>query len=286
MTLKIARKILRETSDDSVVDFISDNYDAFIWDEYGDELKQWSGIAQKRSLPLVSAEVRDGEATNYCYRGKCVLVPFKNERGDNTIGVHVMGNLVYPDLELRVVVDTIGNSEYAFLPLTPQEWRELENVFGEKAVASRFTPLGTSVDDMLVRAEDAYELRVPQEPDIPTDPSAAPYIALLKSIPTNWQQAADWINLQNNDATIRVDRLSSLVAGFAATAMNVFFASTIVGQRKQGFGLILQQDAVLATILPKIGVGGTDIVLFDESFSRVVVVHGNATACVWVSPES
>lgn len=280
MSLQIGRSLLNEISDDRCVEFISNNYENFVWDEYGDELEQWESIAQQRNLPLISAVIRDKDTTYY-YKGKNVLVPLQNERGDNTIGIHTMGNLVYPDLELRVTVDTIGNSEFAFLPLTPDEWVKLENEYGVNVIESRFTPLGASVNDMLVRAQRAYDLRYPQDADTPTDPSAAPYIALLKKLPNDWQQSAEYTNLQNSDGTLRIDRLDSLIEGFSEKTINIFFGKGIIGQDKDGVGTKLQKPAVLAGIFSKIG-GGNCTCLFDESYSRVVVIHSNYTACVWI----
>ncbi len=162
MSLQTGIILLSQISNDQCIEFISNNYEKFVWDESGDELKQWECIAEQRNLPLVSAVIH-GKDTTYCYKEKSVLVPFQNAPRDSTIGVHTMGNLVYPDIELRVVVDTIGNSEFAFLPLTPLEWQQLENEYSVSVVGSRFMSLGTSVNDMFTRAQRAYDLRYPKD---------------------------------------------------------------------------------------------------------------------------
>jgi hypothetical protein len=272
--------LLSQISNDQCIEFISNNYEKFVWDEYGYELKQWERIAEQRNLPLVSAVIH-GKDTIYCYKEKSVLVPFQNEPRDSTIGVHTMGNLVYPDIELRVIVETIGNSEFAFLPLTKVEWLQLENEYSISVVESRFMSLGTSVNDMFTRAQRAYDLRYLKNIDAPTDPSAAPYLALLKYLPNDWQQSAEYTNLQNNDGTLRIDQLDTLIEKFPGKSINIFFGKGIIGQNKDGVGVKLQKPAVLAGIFSKIGHGNC-ICLFDESYSRVVFINSNYTACVWV----
>jgi hypothetical protein len=145
--------------EDAVWDLISEQSEMFIWDEYGDELEQWESVAEARGLPLVGYEINEDEQTLYDYKDKTVVVPLLNDRGDNTIAVHTLGTLVYPDIELRLSVDTMGNSERAFMPLTPAEWADLERQFGVNAVALLFTKLGANIDEMYALADPSFDAR-------------------------------------------------------------------------------------------------------------------------------
>lgn len=157
MSLQLAQAMLSASDDDAVWDFISNQSEMFIWDEYGDEVEQWETFAEARGLPLVGYEIDEDEQTWYDYKEKTILVPLLNERGDNTIAVHTLGTLVYPDLELRLSIDTMGNSERAFMPLTPTEWAALEQQFGVNAVALLFGKLGANIDEMYDIANPAFD---------------------------------------------------------------------------------------------------------------------------------
>ncbi len=284
VTIDIARKILRNNKSESAIGLISENHDCFIWDEDGDELEQWSRIAEQRGLPAVTSEFLNGDSVYYSYKGNSLFVPLLSKPRDSTIGVHVLGSLVYSDLELRVVVDTIGNSEFAFLPLTPKEWDELGSEFGVDTIELRFVSLGDSVEDMLDRAERAYDLCFSEEPDTSNDPSVGPYMALLKSLPSNWLHVAEWINLQNSDGSIRIDDMSSLLAGFSAASVNVYFESTVAGREKKGAGFTMHRDDVLNCVIGKIKTGGEVSYVFNDAYSHVVAFYSNFTACVWGGP--
>ena len=158
MTIVVAREMLAFPPDENCCECIFAHHDDFVWDDYGDEVDVWNRIAGARGLPAVLSE-QDGEDV-YLIRGEQrLLVPLRNERGDNTIGVHTLGLILLPAVELRVCVDTAGNSEYAFMPLTAAEWQTLESEFGKDGVDYRFVRMGNTVDELWDRSGAEMETR-------------------------------------------------------------------------------------------------------------------------------
>jgi len=79
----------------SSMDYMNDHTDDFIWDDYGEEVQQWNGLAGAAAgLEDVKQRVEDGGNTYLSYKGVTVKVPLQFQRGDNTISVFTMAKLV------------------------------------------------------------------------------------------------------------------------------------------------------------------------------------------------
>ncbi len=127
----------------------------FIWDAYGDEVERWNALAGAR-LQHVKREVVNGEDVFLSYKGRTLQEPLVGGREDNIIAIHTLNRLVNADSDIRYCVDSTGNSDAAFLALSPGDWRALEEEFGVQAVAYRFMPVP---DDLpaLQKALDSME---------------------------------------------------------------------------------------------------------------------------------
>lgn len=147
MNVELARTILSVPKDENSIDHIFDNDACFIWDEYGDEVEQWNYIAGR--ITGLAEVIHNGDADDphFSYKGTSVRVPVLYDRGDNLLAVHSLSQLVKADMELRLCIDTVGNSEHAFMPLAPSEWRKLEAEFGLDNVKFRFLAVAPDFED-------------------------------------------------------------------------------------------------------------------------------------------
>lgn len=159
MTITIARQMLKFPREENCCALIFAHEDEFVWDEHGDEVDVWNRIAAERGFESVEIEDDDNDDTYLVQGERRLKVPLRFERGDNTISVHTLGLLLLPAVELRMCLDTGGNSEYAFMALTPDEWLELENEFGKEGVEYRFLQLGASVDELWETCSTALDAR-------------------------------------------------------------------------------------------------------------------------------
>jgi hypothetical protein len=177
MTIAIARAMLGTPRTRSSFDHINDNHAAFVWDDNGEEVEQWNAIAGAAGAgggADVTAE-GDGESRpRFRYKGAVVEVPILYERGDNTISVHTLAQLVKQDSDIRMCLDTCWNSEYAYLPLPPAAWAQLEAEFGREAVAFRFLALPPKLGDFYeaVGNDGLMQREYPDEPVPEPSPSA------------------------------------------------------------------------------------------------------------------
>jgi hypothetical protein len=159
MTIAIARQMLAYPLDENCCTCIFDHHDDFVWDDYGDEVDVWNRIAAARGFQAVDVEQGDDDDTYLIQGERRLKVPLRFERGDNAISVHTLGQLLLPAVEFRLCIDTCGNSENAFIALTPAEWQALESEFGTEGVDYRFLHMGKTVDDMWTASTAAMETR-------------------------------------------------------------------------------------------------------------------------------
>jgi hypothetical protein len=71
------------------------------------------------------------------YRGQRAKVPLVEGLADRHITLHSLTQLLQPDFEIRVCVDSNGMDTLAFLPLSGADWSALESTFGDN-VGRRF----------------------------------------------------------------------------------------------------------------------------------------------------
>ncbi|NHZ34666.1 hypothetical protein [Massilia rubra] len=158
MYYDLAASIVRLPQNKSAIDLLTQH--EFVWAEYGEELAQWATIASNTpGLEAVSARVSGGKI-KYTYKGKSVVVPLEESRNDNLISVYTLSQLVREDAELRMCIDTTGNSEQAFLVLPPAQWKRLEDECGKEAVRFRFFALPPSLKAFFAQAFVAENLHM------------------------------------------------------------------------------------------------------------------------------
>jgi hypothetical protein len=139
MSFELARAMLQASAFEACWGMMMEDMGSFLWDEHGEQVEDWNRLfGHPSGLPELSETIDDDERVTYHFAGRSVVVPFLNERGDNLIGIHTIGDLVYPDSELRFCRDSWHSSDVAFLGLSPAQWKELEQEFGIAKVALRF----------------------------------------------------------------------------------------------------------------------------------------------------
>ena len=146
MSLEFARAILRTHDEDERWELCCDGGEQFIWAEYGDEVDQFNRLAVAFPEAVTAGLEGENDDIRMRYRDRTVKVPLLFDRDDNLRAVHTLSQLTRADLEFRMLADTSGNSEQAFLMLPAAQWRQLEAEFGVAAVARRFMPVAPNFD--------------------------------------------------------------------------------------------------------------------------------------------
>jgi len=98
-----------------------------------------AGTTQEASTPA-------GYVTRYECNGRSTQALYAGTRDDYLIDALALSSVAKPDLELRICKDSIGNSDLWYLPLTPQEWTDLEAQYGADLVSFRFAPLPATLE--------------------------------------------------------------------------------------------------------------------------------------------
>ena len=125
--------------------------DGLIWAEHGDEVEQWNVVAASQGWGEITVRCDDGPDQEqrffYTYKGEEKQCPVEFDRDDNLRSVHFIAEIVRADAELGACNDLVGNSESAFVALSPDQWKSLEAEFGPGAMAQRFTRVKGTFDE-------------------------------------------------------------------------------------------------------------------------------------------
>jgi hypothetical protein len=90
---------------------------------------------------VVGVDDDPGFALYISHKGKRMKVPLVAGPEDRHITLHALNELLRPEHEIRVCVDSRATDTLAFLPLPAADWAALEARFGEK-VAAHFRKIG------------------------------------------------------------------------------------------------------------------------------------------------
>jgi hypothetical protein len=89
------------------------------------------------SAEVVEIDADPGYEIYISYQGRRTKVPLIIGPEDRHITLHTLNQVLAPDYEVRVCVDSNGSDTLAFLPLSAADWAALESKYGQR-VAKHF----------------------------------------------------------------------------------------------------------------------------------------------------
>jgi hypothetical protein len=89
---------------------------------------------------LVEVDTDEGYEVYVQYFDRRRKVPLSYSESDRHITLVALNQVLAPDYEIRFCIDSHGSDTLAFLPLSTEQWSDLERRFGE-AVGRRFFKL-------------------------------------------------------------------------------------------------------------------------------------------------
>ena len=74
------------------------------------------------------------------WKGKEYKVSYPDEEGsDRDTTIKTLNKIIQPEYEIRLFIESLGSDTLAFVPLSKEEWEELEKEFGEEKVNYYFS---------------------------------------------------------------------------------------------------------------------------------------------------
>jgi hypothetical protein len=133
-------RLLQDGTREAVEDMLDDQRAVFLVD-WRDEDDAIVGYAEDilqtgdLSAELVGIDDEPGFELYISGKGKREKVPLVAGKEDRHITLHALNQLLQPEHEIRVSVDSRGADTLAFLPLPATDWTALEARFGKKVAA-------------------------------------------------------------------------------------------------------------------------------------------------------
>ena len=112
------------------------------WNRVVEPIWAVTGTTEDASTPA-------GYVTTYRCNGRSTQALYAGTRDDYLIDTLALSSVAMPDLELRILKDSMGNSDLWYLPLTPEQWADLESRYGADLVSWRFAPLPVTLEAFL-----------------------------------------------------------------------------------------------------------------------------------------
>ena len=134
MNTKLVRHVLASPSEEARRVLLNDEFAVFLvdWREEDDAIVDYcEGIIQTGKL---SAELTDGQpgeefGVYIQYGDKRLMAPLNHNPGDRHVMICALNEILSPDYEIRLCLDSMGSDTLAFIPLRLSDWADLQREY-------------------------------------------------------------------------------------------------------------------------------------------------------------
>ena len=112
------------------------------WREYDEDIIE--NVIQSGKLIGKSEDTDNKMGFNIIieWKGKEYKVSYPDEEGsDRDTTIKTLNKVIQPEHEIRLFMESLGSDTLAFVPLSKEEWEELEKDFGEEKVNYYFSKI-------------------------------------------------------------------------------------------------------------------------------------------------
>jgi hypothetical protein len=92
------------------------------------------------------------------YKGKKHKIEYKGEGSDRDTTIIALNEVLKPDYEIRLFMDSLGTDTLAFLPLSEKQWMELEKEFGQNKVDLLFMKISKGLKMFELNMKELNEI--------------------------------------------------------------------------------------------------------------------------------
>ena len=138
---------VREFLGNGDTDVIWEDYDVVVWVDWREEdeaiIRYCEDILKTGTLlsEYQDADNKLGYVLYIHYNNKKTIVPFNPDNVSRDTTLIALNQVLNPDYEVRLWIDSIGGDTLAFVPLSSAQWSELEKEFGTEKVQYHFSKI-------------------------------------------------------------------------------------------------------------------------------------------------
>lgn len=93
------------------------------------------------------------------WKGKEYKISYPNEEGsDRDTTIKTLNKIIQPEYEIRLFMESLGSDTLAFVPLSKEEWEELEKDFGEEKVNYYFSKIDDNSKMFDLDMDELFEI--------------------------------------------------------------------------------------------------------------------------------
>ena len=115
------------------------------WREYDEDIINYiEGVIQSGELSGKSKDVDNEMGFDIFIEWKGIeyKISYPNKEGsDRDTTIKTLNKIIQPEYEIRLFMESLGNDTLAFVPLSKNEWEELEKEFGVEKVNYYFSKI-------------------------------------------------------------------------------------------------------------------------------------------------
>ena len=148
MNLELIRTAIA-TPTEQAIDALLEDGDTVIWVDWREAEEDIVDYCEDKlqtgtpNCECVDADNDAGFELFIEYQANRQRIPLVHGPEDRHIAIHAMNQILGPDYEIRLCIDSWGSDTLGFVALAGDTWRSLESAFGE-AVGKRFYRLAAS----------------------------------------------------------------------------------------------------------------------------------------------
>jgi hypothetical protein len=136
MTLERVKVVLESPTQDTL-DALLDDEAAVFWVDWREEeesiVQACEAVLQTGSLVVkqVNIDKDEGYEVYIQYLDRLLKIPLTYSMNDRHIAICTLNDALRPDYEVRFCIESNGSDTLAFIPLSINDWLELEKEYGD-----------------------------------------------------------------------------------------------------------------------------------------------------------
>lgn len=132
------------------------------WREYDEEIINYiENVIQSGKLIGKNEDADNKMGFNIIieWKGNEYKISYPDEEGsDRDTTIKTLNKVIQPEYEIRLFMESLGSDTLAFVPLSKEEWEELEKDFGEEKVNYYFSKIDDNSKMFDLDMDELFEI--------------------------------------------------------------------------------------------------------------------------------
>lgn len=128
------------------------------WREYDEDIVAYFNASIGNEIRVEREDHGKGYGDDILlrYKDRTMMIPYEDEM-ERDITISSVNELLAPDYQIRLFMESLGNDTLGFVVLSPKDWKDLEKHLGKERLEYYFLPVEVGMEMFRLDFDEAQE---------------------------------------------------------------------------------------------------------------------------------